>query len=143
MTDTTPFRPVIRTQLDLEATWRRLMEPLGFAGHSVWMMLVGPDDRPVPQITEIEDCDEPPDVHHLTGLADFLRHLHGDLPRGARFAFLVSRPGSGGVTDSDRTWASGLYWAAREAGVPIEVVHRANDVDLVPVPMDEAMPNSA
>jgi len=29
------FSPVIRTQSDLEQTWRTLMEPLGFSGHSV------------------------------------------------------------------------------------------------------------
>ena len=60
-----------------------------------------------------------------------------------RFAFLRSRPGGGGVTAEDRTWAGFLYDAARLAGVPVEVVHRASDHDLVPVPFDEMLDEPA
>ena len=54
-----------------------------------------------------------------------------------RFAFLRSRPGSGGPNPDDLGWAEALYDAARLARVPIEVVHLANDRDLVPIPMDD------
>jgi hypothetical protein len=44
------------------------------------------------------------------------------------------------VSDDDRAWARGLYDAGRQAGVPLEVVHRACDHDLVAVPMDDVLP---
>ncbi len=137
MTDQMPFRPLIRTQVDLEQAWRRLMEPLGFSRHSIWMMLVDGDDRPIPRITEIEGADEPPEPEEVDGLAELLRRLHADVAPHARFAFLRSRPGGGGINPHDRGWAQALYDAARLARVPIEVIHLANDHELVPMPMDD------
>jgi hypothetical protein len=137
MTSEMPFRPLIRTQADLEHAWRHLMEPLGFSGHSIWMMLVDGDDRPIPQLNEIEDAVEPPEPGEVDGLAELLRRLHADVAPQARFAFLRSRPGGGGINPDDRGWAHALYDAARRARVPIEVVHLATDHDLVPIPMDD------
>lgn len=138
MTDTTPFAPTIRTQADLRRTWQRLMSPLGFSGHSLWMLVIGPDDRPLPQLTEITDA-EVPDPETADGFQRLLAQLHDAGLDGVRFAFLHSRPGTGGVTAEDRAWARTLYAAARRAGVPVEVVHRANDQDLVPIPLDEVL----
>jgi hypothetical protein len=136
MTET--FRPTLRTQADLEQTWRRLMEPLGFSGSSIWMLLVGPDDRPFPQITQIEECDAPPTPDQLAGFAEMVRDLLGDVaPPGGRWAFLRSRPGGPGVTDLDRAWARALLDACRDRDVPTEVMHLATDVDVVPLPYDE------
>ena len=135
---TTPYRPVVRSQSDLEAVWKHLMGPQtsdwGFGGHSVWLLVIDSDDRPFPQITEITEALEPPDDETVSSLATVLSGLAAD---GRRFAFLRSRPGPGGVTDDDRAWALALYDAGRRAGVPVEVVHRACDDDLVAVPMDE------
>ena len=131
---TTPFRPIVRSQSDLEAVWKHLMGPWGFGGHSVWLLVIDSDDRPFPQITEITEALEPPDEEAVSSLATVLSGLAAD---GRRFAFLRSRPGHGGVTDDDRSWARALYDAGREAGVPVEVVHRACDDDLVALPMDE------
>ena len=137
MTDDLPFRPVIRTQAHLEHAWRRLMEPLGFGGHSIWMMLVDGDDRPIPHLTEIEDAEEPPEPADVRGLAELMRRIRGELAPEARFAFLRSRPGGGGPSHDDRAWAQYLYEAARLAHAPIEIVHLANDHELVPIPMDD------
>ena len=132
-----PFRPLIRTQEDLEHAWRHLMEPLGFGDHSIWMMLVDGGGRPVPQLTEIAGAVEPPDPDEVAGLAELLRRIRSDHDPRARFAFLRSRPGGGGVNTDDRGWAVALYDAARRAHVPIEVVHLATDHELVPIPMDD------
>ena len=135
--DNQPFRPLIRTQADLEHAWRHLMEPLGFGDHSIWMMLVGANDRPIPQLNEIAGAVTPPDPEEVDGLAELLRRLSRDVSPRARFAFLRSRPGSGGPNPDDLGWAQALYDAARLAHVPIEVVHLANDHELVPIPMDD------
>jgi len=136
---TTPFRPTVRSQADLEAVWKHLMGPQtrdrGFNGYSLWLLVIE-DDHPFPQITEITEAVEPPDEEMVASVATFLSGLAGE---GRRFAFLRSRPGHGGLTADDRTWARSLYAAGRQAGVPLEVVHRACDHDLVAVPMDEVM----
>ena len=130
---TKPFRPLVRSQSDLEAAWKELMGPLGFGGHSVWMLLIQ-DDHPIPQITEITEALEPPDEAMISSIAALLTGLADD---GRRFAFLRSRPGHSGLTTNDRAWARSLYDAGRLAGVPLEVVHRACDHDLVAIPMDD------
>ena len=133
----TPQEFTIRSQADLESVWRTLMKPLGFDRSSIWMMLIGPDDRPLPQVMEIDEVDEAPVEELVAGLAGVLQQLREELLPEGRFAFLRSRPGADGITADDRDWATALYDAARRAGVPVEVVHRACDVDLLPVPLDE------
>ncbi len=140
--DDSPARPVIGSQADLEACWRTLMTPLGFGAGSVWLMLIGPDDRPVPQLTEITDADHVPGPDLVGGLARLLTHLR-DLDEIARVAFLRARPGRSGVTAEDRAWARALYQASRDAGMPCEVVHRACDHDLVPLPLDAILGDDA
>ena len=137
MTTDTPFRPTIRSQADLEQAWRSLIKPLGFGGHSIWMMLIDSDDRPIPRITEIEDAIDPPSDEEMRTMSEFFGQLVRDVCPGARYAFLRSRPGTGGATASDLGWAQALYDAARLAEVPIEVVHLAHDLDIVPIPMDD------
>lgn len=128
--------PVIGTQADLEALWRRLMEPLGFTRTSVWMMLISAEGVPVRQLVEIDEAHDPPAADERRRFAGLLGELvePGD---GRRVAFLRTRPGRGGLTRKDRRWAQALYAVARLAGLPCEVVHVANDVRLVPMPMDE------
>jgi len=137
------FRPTIRSQADLEAAWRALMGPLGFARHSIWLMVIDADDQPFPHLTQIEDTDQPPPPEELAGLGELLDTLVSDLAPGGRVAFLVSRPGPSGISPDDRAWAVALHEAGRLADVPVDVVHRACDVDLVPLPMDEVLPRGA
>jgi len=132
---TTPFRPTIRTQADLEQAWRRLMRPLGFGRRSLWLMLVCDDDRPLPQLTEIADLPELPTGGQRRQFTHFLEGLVG-LIDDARFAFLLTRPGPGGPDEVDRAWAAMLYDVARETGTPCEVVHVATDDTVAPIPLD-------
>ncbi len=137
------FAPTIRTDADLERAWRTLMGPLGFSRHSLWVMVVADDGVPLPQLTKIDDLTHPPERDRLTALAERLRgHLDDVAPRG-RVAFLLSRPGRGGLTPRDRAWAAALYAFPHLADVPVMLVHRACDADLVPVPLDDALPTSA
>ena len=129
------FAPTVRSQADLEAAWRHLMGPWSFGGQSVWMMLVV-DDVPLPQLVEITEADEP-DPELNTNFATLLRMLEDEVVPGARFAFLISRPGSGFITTLDRRWASALYDAARAAAVSCEVVHLATKGAIRPIPPDE------
>jgi hypothetical protein len=129
------FDPVLTTQAQVEDAWRELMGPWSFGGHSVWMMLVL-DDRPLPQLTEISECEDPPDTSHVDGLAQILLMLDRDVAPGVHVAFLRSRPGRSTISDTDRAWARSLYASARRAGVPCEVVHLATRGDIRPIPAD-------
>jgi hypothetical protein len=134
MTD--PYRPTVRTQADLEQVWRHLMEPLGFGGWSVWMMRIASDGLAAPHLLEITEADDAPaSAEEADSFAELLRDLDTADPGGS-FAFLRSRPGRG-IDGDDRAWATFLYDTGRAAGVRLEVVHLATDVDLVPLPLDE------
>ena len=79
MTDET-FRPIIHGQADLEDAWRTLMEPLGFSRRSLWLMFIDADDRPMPQLTEIEDLPLALGDDDLQGLERLLSHFRDTGP---------------------------------------------------------------
>lgn len=132
----------IRTQAELEATWRHLMEPLGFGGYSIWMLLITADGEPIPHLTQIEDVPEVLAPEEFASLADIAKDVIGEVAPGGRVAFLRTRPGRDTASHTDRELASGLLEACRRITQPIEVVHFANDVLLAPLPLDE-LPLSA
>ena len=134
---TTPYRPPIHTQADLEEVWRHLIRPLGFHRRSVWLLLIDSDDLPTPVVTEVTDLPEAVEVDTADDFADMLRELLGHLEPAGRWALLLSRPGAGRSTDADRAWAAALYDACRRQGVPQEVVHLATDEEILPIPLDE------
>jgi hypothetical protein len=133
-----PCRPTISTQADLEQVWRELMGPGGFGAASVWVLVIGADDRPVPQLIEISGVDEPPTATELPQLASFLsEHLEYVGDAGSRVAFLRTRPGSPTLTDRDRAWACALFETARRLGRACEPVHLGTPGEVRPIPPDE------
>lgn len=128
------YRPSVHTQADLEEVWRHLMGPLGFSGHSVWVMHIAADRRPVPELMQISDCEDVPEPEEAGGLVEVLARLDEAEPGGS-VAFLLSRPGRG-LRPGDLAWAAFLHEAGRAAAVPLEVVHLAHDEDVVPLPLD-------
>jgi hypothetical protein len=134
--DKTPFAPVIRTQADVEEAWRHLMRPLGWDGRRLWFMFVGPDDRPLRQLSEVDDLPDrlPPAL--AVNAARVWRRLRDELAPGGRVALLLCRPGRGGPTPDDRASAAALYDACRDAGLALEVIHLATDEEFFPLPCD-------
>jgi len=139
----TPYAPVLRTQADLEDAWRQLMGPLGFSGHSLWLMFVQADQTPLPHLSQVEGTVAPPTAQEQLNLVGFLKCLRGEMRRGERIVFLRSRPGRGGARPDDLAWARSLYDACRAAEVETDVVHLATDDVLVPLPMDDVVAESA
>lgn len=130
------YRPVLRTQADLEQAWLHLLGPRRFHQRSAWLMTIEADGRPFPHLTEFDGVPEGPDPVLLGWLGDLLRPVFDELPP-ARLAFLVSRPGYRQVELADRLWADALHGLARELALPCEVVHLATDDGLIPLPLDE------
>lgn len=139
MDETDTFRPTIRTQAELERAWRHLMSPLGWAEPALWLMVIGPDDTPVPHLQEITDFPGRPTAEDLEQLGEFLAMVRDvfEVPE-ARFAFLRARPGMDDVGPDDVAWARGLLAACRSQGIDCAPVHLATDVDIRPVPLDAA-----
>lgn len=138
-----PFAPTLLSQSDVEQMWRALMQPLGWRDRSLWFVLVAADDRPLPRVCEIAELpDEVDELGHRNAAAVW-HELLADLVPGGRVALLLTRPGVGGPTAIDRAFAEGTYAACRAAGVPLEVMHLATDVDVWPLPADEVLSRSA
>ena len=133
-----PYRPVIRSQADLEEVWRHLMGPQEYTAHAVWCLFIDPDHRPIPQLVEIGETAEVPDEEERRRFTDFLAHFGGDLgPGEVRIAFLIARPGPGVLRAHDRGWAAALYDVTHRAGLGCETVHLATDRGIRPLPLDE------
>jgi hypothetical protein len=128
----------IHTQAELQEAWRDLVTPLGFASPRFWIMLLEPSGRPVPQLIQIDDLEGPPQDDDVDRGAQFLQMLTGELGiPDARVAFLYGRAGREGTQALDRRWATSLVAMARRAQLACEPVHLANDVRIVPIPLDE------
>jgi hypothetical protein len=130
------YRPILRTQADLDAAWRHLIGALTFDARSVWLMTIEADQRPFPHLTEFSGLDDLPRAAFLRQLTGLLRRIFEEFPPD-RLAFLVSRPGDDGVRPADRAWALALHQLARDLSLACDVVHLATDCGVVPVPLDE------
>jgi hypothetical protein len=97
----TPYAPVIRSQADLEDAWRHLLGPLGFSGHSLWLMFVQPDGVPLPHLSQVEDCVTPPTDVEQANFVALLKTLRREMRKDERLVFLRSRPGRGGARPDD------------------------------------------
>ena len=135
-----PFRPLVRTQSDLERMWRRLMSPLGFSSHTLWMVVIE-DDRPVPQVIEIVEAADAPGQEDAVAFARVLEHLAQPGP-ALRVPALATR------RRSTRHHRPGLgAGAARRRDVAsaaaIDVVHLAHDHDVLPIALDDLLAEPA
>ena len=134
----TSFDRTITTQAELEAAWCDLVTPLGWSSPCFWIMLIEPSGRPLPQLIEIDELEGSPQHDDIERGAQFLQMLVDHLALGdIRVAFLYARPGPEGTQALDRRWAESLTAMARQAGLACEPVHLANDVRIVPIPLDE------
>jgi hypothetical protein len=137
MTEQT-YRPVLRTQADVERFWTTICHPLGWRTRELWVVLVDEDGEPFPSVHQISELPEQPDDQALDHLLAGCRGLLEEFDPGGSVATLLCRPGGRSITDADRAWASALARAARADGVVLEVVHVAGDAGIAPLPMDEA-----
>ncbi|MFI2707673.1 hypothetical protein ACH5WX_09010, partial [Nocardioides sp. CER28] len=64
MTEQT-FRPVFRTQADVEKFWTTICHPLGWRTRELWVVLVDEDGEPFPSVHQISDLPQEPDAHDV------------------------------------------------------------------------------
>jgi len=133
----TPFLPRLTTQIEVERFWQTLIRPLGWRHRSVWFVVIGPDDLPIPAMNEIDELPDLADGLVADRLAAGLRRILDRVEPDGRLALLISRPGAGGLTDEDRCAAGSLYAGCRRHRLPVEVIHVATDTEVLPVPADD------
>jgi hypothetical protein len=130
--------PPLRSQADLHRQWRAMMGPLGFAGRRLWLLFLGPDDRPTELLLQIDDVPESPRDGEADSLVRLCREVRREHDLG-RVAVLLSRPGSGALRSGDRRWGRALLDAARQVDVPLAPIHLATDDAVVPLTGDDLL----
>ncbi|MBW9213894.1 hypothetical protein KV102_03475 [Mumia sp. zg.B53] len=138
MTDThASLHDPIRGQADLRARWSTLVGELGFSRRALWFAFVDPDRRMHPRLAEVADVPPAAEPEQVTEIVGAIKQVVDELEPGTTVAFLLSRPGPGGMNDADRTWARALATSARYLRVPVETTHLATDTELVAFAPDD------
>lgn len=122
----------IHSPADLRQRWRALMGPLGFGERLVRFSFVGPDRRMIKMLGDVP-IKMSPEPRLMKTLMATLSEILRKTDDGTTVALLLTRPGVGPVSDSDRRWSALLTETAAEFGVPLEPIFRANDEALVPL----------
>lgn len=138
MTDQTTFRPVLRTQADVERFWTTICHPLGWRTPELWVVLVDAEGQPFPSLQQLTELTDAPDEVAVDQLMTGCRRLLEEFDPGGSVVTLLCRPGSSLTTAFDRAWAGALRDAAHREAVQLEVVHVASDVAITPLPLDAA-----
>jgi hypothetical protein len=116
----------VHSAADLRQRWRALLGPLGFEERLLWFGLIGPDRCFANKLSQVPVRPRP-QGRILWNLMSALRELLDDLGPGNTVALLLSRPGRGPVSPTDRVWSKTLTDMADRFAVPLEPIFRAND----------------
>ena len=129
--------PPVRTQADLQRTWRRLIGTLGFPDRRLWLLFLAGDGRPAGPLLSIDNLPDGPWELPVEDLVTICREILEGPGGGGSVAMLVTRPGTDTWHVGDRAWGRYLTAAAHRVGGQVWPVHRANDTELTVVPADE------
>src|ERR1700761_2497177 len=130
--DLLPIPPIetasdpVYSAADLRQRWRALMGPLGFEERLLWFGLIGPDRCFTKKLCQLPVRPRP-QGRIVWNLMSELRTLLDDLGPKTTVALLLTRPGSGPISPSDRVWSKTLADFAERFTVPLEPIFRAND----------------
>jgi hypothetical protein len=119
----------VHSAADLRQRWRALMGPLGFEERLLWFGLIGPDRCFTKKLSHVPIRPRP-QGRILWNLMSALRTLLDDLEPKTTVALLLTGPGRGPVTPTDRVWSKSLTDMADRFAVPLEPIFRANDESL-------------
>ncbi len=122
----------VASAADLRQRWRALMGPLGFGEKLLWIGFLGPDRRLVKTMSQLP-IGPRPRAAILKNLMSALRTLLDDMAPGSTVALLLTGPGDGPVSSTDRVWSKSLTAMAERFAVPLEPIFRANDESLLQV----------
>lgn len=127
----------IHTENDLEALWRDLMNPLGFTERALNVVLIA-GTQALPGLLVIGDLPEHTDELDEHGFAEWLGAVRDECQMD-RISVLVSRPGVGSPGPADLAWVRLVRAAAARADLPTGLTYVANDAELRPIRLDDAL----
>ncbi len=133
----------IRTQHHLYQYWRRLLGEPGFGERLLWCSFLDSGCLPTPVLSQISDLPTYPDDLFLRNLMSVVGTVLSEEVPGGSVALLLSRPGPGYITDSDRAWGRGLMESADRAKLPIRPLHLATNDELRLLTYDDLLPRTA
>ncbi|MCV6966983.1 hypothetical protein H7J50_24740 [Mycobacterium intermedium] len=122
----------VHSASDLRERWRALMGPLGFGERLLWIGFLGPDRRLIKTLTQVP-IGPSPRALVSRGVMSGLQSRLDDLPAESTVALLLTGPGRGGISPSDRQWAKALTDAAAQYDVPLLPIFRANDEAVIQI----------
>ncbi|MDL9936449.1 hypothetical protein QSJ18_06820, partial [Gordonia sp. ABSL1-1] len=128
------------TDDQLRQRWRSLVGQPHFADHELWFVFVEDGKRQMLPLLNRIGLPIRPERGVVELLMTRLSEISIDGP-DVSVAFLLTRPGTDGLSDTDLTWARIFGDAADRHGVAIHPIHRANKADLVRVP--RSLPHAA
>lgn len=123
----TPRRDIVHTAADLEACWRRLIEPLGFASRQVFAILIDRDGEVFRSVIHVTECPHDPDDEMVTHLAEALRAALDQADPQGSCAVVWARPTHAGTRASDLEWVRAFAGALDAVGLGRWPVHVADD----------------
>lgn len=106
MTLKPPQETTIRTNAELTQLWHDMIGVDGFGLRSLWHIFIEPSGQLRPVVLPIDDIPLEPDPKLVSNLAYVLGEVVVETP--STIAVLLSRPGPGQMSDSDRQWARAI-----------------------------------
>ncbi len=119
--------PDVHTPVDLEAVWRRLIEPLGFGSRQIFVIMLDRGGRVLPGVVNVTDCPAVPDEQMLHNLAAALREALDEADPDGSCALFWARPTHAGTRASDITWVRAITMAIEAQSLGDWPIHTADD----------------
>ncbi|WP_456696319.1 hypothetical protein [Aeromicrobium sp. P5_D10] len=117
----------VHTTAELEACWRELIEPLGFASRQLFAIVIDGQGEVFPHVINIAECPAVPEQVMVANLAEILRDVSRATESDATCAVLWARPTSGGTRQTDLVWARMLTAELTRVGLGRWPIHVADD----------------
>ena len=111
----------VRTDADVLARVDAIIDPAARRDRTLWLFFLNADGTQAKVVMPIDDIPAYPGPDDADGLFEMLAHLFAPDGPGGSLVVTVTRPGTAGLTDSDRRWAAILRRGADEAGTPVRM----------------------
>lgn len=125
---------------ELADRWRQVLGSEPYRTRCVWLLFLDPARRPTGPVLTFEDVPDGPYDLAAADLAGTCREILDGPGGGGSVAFLMSRPGGGPWTVSDRAWGRFLDRAAQEVDQkagglrwPVRLAHRYDAAEVAAV----------
>jgi hypothetical protein len=122
----------VHSTADLCRRWQALMGPLGFGERLLWFTFIDADRCFIKVLNQLPIPISPTE-RFGEELFSKLRTVLDAFEPDTTVAVLLTRPGSGGISNADRRWSTMLTETSTHFAIPLEPIFRANSTAVVHV----------